>query len=129
MIFSISNFQLIVNLKQIHNFELAQTLVCVYIYIIYQFSSWFKTYGVKVLSFLIQKFSALSLSLSLSVSLNLRVSVHISQMFNYYKFAMFTECMFIVIKMFACFYGVWFFMSFMWLFSLILNDVSDFPTY
>ena len=114
MIFSVSNFQLIVVLKQINNFELAEALVCVYIYIIiYRFSSWFKVYGVKVLSFLIQKFSSLSLNLNLSVTLNLRVSVYISQMFNYYKFAMFTECMFIVIKMFTFFYGLWLFMFFM----------------
>ena len=32
-----------------------------------------------------------------------------SQLFNCYKFAMFTECMFIVIEMFTCFYGVWFY--------------------
>ena len=35
-------------------------------------------------------------------------SFYISQQFNYYKFAMFTECMFIVIEMFTCFYGVFF---------------------
>ena len=83
---------------------------CGYCITWYQFSSCFKPYGVKVLSFFDPKMFSFFKSQSQCCGGG---SIYILQLFNYYKFAMFTECMFIVIEMFTCFYGTWFFMPFM----------------
>ena len=91
-----------------------------------QLSPWFKPYGVKVFSFFIQKFS-------LSFNLNFSVSMGVAFIFRscsiIINLSCLSECMLIVIKMLICFYSVWFFMSFLWLFSLILNNISEFPTF
>ena len=42
---------------------------------------------------------------------------------------MFTELSSLLLKCLLASMAFGFFMSFLWLFSLILNDVSDFPTY
>ena len=92
----------------------------------YQFSSLFKPYGVKVLSFLIQKF-ALSLNLNFSVLLVLlfifrSCSIIINWLFLLNICSMLLKCLHASM-------AFDFFMSFLWLFSLILNNASDFPTY
>ena len=84
----------------------------------YRFSSWFNPYGVKVLSFFYQKILYFSQS---QIQCFDGSSVHISLQFNYYEFAMFTKCIFIVIKIFTCFYGVWVFYVFP---VIILCDIK-----
>ena len=91
-----------------------------------QFRSWFRPSGAKVSSFIIQKFSH-------CFSLSFNVSVDVMQMF--------LSCSMIMIfpwllKSWSCLLkclqagiALGFLTSFLWLLSLMLNGVSDLPTY
>ena len=92
----------------------------------YQFSSWFKPYGVKVFSFLTQKFS-LSFNFDFSISVGV-VFIFRSCSININLPCALNVCL-LLLKCLHASMAFGFFISFLRLFSLILNDVSDFPAY
>ena len=92
---------------------------CGYCIIWYQLSSWFKQHGVKVLSFLIQKFS-------LSFNLNCSVSVGVVLIFRSCSIIINLSCLPLLLTCLHASMAFGFFMSFLWLFSLILKLLSMF---
>ena len=91
----------------------------------HQFSSWFKPYKVKVLSFLIGKFS-LSLNFSFSVSVGVVITFRSCSVIKNLPYLL-NVCS-LLLKCLHASMAFGFFMYILWLFRLILN-VSDFSTY
>ena len=92
-----------------------------------QFRSWFRPSGAKVSSFIIQKFSR-------CFSLSFNVSVDVVQMFlSCYSmiriFPWLLRSWSHLLKCLQAEIALGFLTSFLWLLSLMLNGVSDLPTY
>ena len=87
---------------------------CGYCITWYQFSSCFKPYGVKVLTFLIQKFS-------LSLNLNFSVSVGVVFIIRSFSIIINLPCLLngcsLLLRCLHAYIAFGFFMSFLWLFS------------
>ena len=91
-----------------------------------QFRSWFRPSGAKVLSFIVQKFSR-------CFSLSLNVSVDVVWMFLSCSMMMIFPWLLnswsCLLKCLQVGIALGFLISFLWLLSLMLNGVSDLPTY
>ena len=89
-----------------------------------QFRFWFRPSGTKALSFIIQKFSG-------SFSLSFNVSVYVVRMILSCSmviiFLWFLQSWSGLLKCFQADIALGFLASFLWLLSLMLNDVSDLP--
>ena len=91
-----------------------------------QCRSWFRPSGSKVLSFIIQKFSC-CFSLSFNVSVNvMRMFLSCSMIMIFPWLLKSWSCL---LKCLQAGIALGFLTSFLWLLSLMLNGVSDLPTY